>query len=207
MKVFKAANSSVLGNTAFWYYSLALVCWVILPAFLLGGCSGDGSGEAADAGSASGGKLLVVTTTTHVTDMVKTVAGGRVELVPLMGPGVDPHLYKPSAKDIAALAKADLVFYNGLMLEGRMADVFSKASRAGTKTYAVTESVPKEILLEPEEFEGHCVFPFEFNFSVPEVTQHGFDLAMPIKEVFGWNHYANRAVTPPEPLVRIEYGR
>ena len=58
-----------------------------------------------------------------------------------------------------------------------------------------------------EEFEGHCVFPFEFNFSVPEVTQHGFDLAMPIKEVFGWNHYANRAVTPPEPLVRIEYGR
>ena len=97
----------------------------------------------------------MVTTTTHVTDMVKTVAGDRIKLVPLMGPGVDPHLYKPSAKDIAALAKADLVFYNGLMLEGRMADVFSKASRAGTKTYAVTESVPKEILLEPEEFEGH----------------------------------------------------
>ncbi|MFP6573158.1 MAG: hypothetical protein VB674_11150, partial [Vicinamibacterales bacterium] len=50
-----------------------------------------------------------------------------------------------------------------------------------------------------EEFEGHCVFPFEFNFSVPEVTQHGFDLAMPIKEVFGWNHYATRGVTPPAP--------
>jgi hypothetical protein len=50
-----------------------------------------------------------------------------------------------------------------------------------------------------EEFEGHCVFPFEFNFCVPEVTQHGFDLAMPIKEVFGWNHYATRGVTPPTP--------
>ncbi len=50
-----------------------------------------------------------------------------------------------------------------------------------------------------EEFEGHCVFPFEFNFSVPEVTQQGFDLAMPIKEVFGWNHYANRTITPPMP--------
>ena len=55
-----------------------------------------------------------------------------------------------------------------------------------------------------EEFEGHCVFPFEFNFSVPEVTQQGWDLAMPVKEVFGWNHYANRAITPPEPLVRVE---
>ena len=45
-----------------------------------------------------------------------------------------------------------------------------------------------------EEFEGHCVCPFEFNFSVPEVVQQGFDLSMPIKEVFGWNHYANRAI-------------
>lgn len=45
-----------------------------------------------------------------------------------------------------------------------------------------------------EEFEGHCVFPFDFNFSVPEVVQQGFDLAMPVKEVFGWNHYAQREI-------------
>ena len=55
-----------------------------------------------------------------------------------------------------------------------------------------------------EEFEGHCVFPFEFNFSGPEVTQHGWDLALPIKEVFGWNHYATRAISSPEPLIRVE---
>ena len=47
-----------------------------------------------------------------------------------------------------------------------------------------------------EEFEGHCVFPFEFNFSVPEVLQHGFDLSMPLKEIFGWNHYAQREISP-----------
>lgn len=47
-----------------------------------------------------------------------------------------------------------------------------------------------------EEFEGHCVFPFDFNFSVPEVVQQGFDLAMPLKEVFGWNHYAQREISP-----------
>ena len=45
-----------------------------------------------------------------------------------------------------------------------------------------------------EEFEGHTVFPFDFNLSVPEVAQHGFDLAMAIKEVFSWNHYAQRDI-------------
>lgn len=45
-----------------------------------------------------------------------------------------------------------------------------------------------------EEFEGHTVFPFEFNLSVPHAVQHGFDLAMAIKEVFSWNHYAERDI-------------
>ena len=100
-------------------------------------------------------KLVVVTTTTHVTDMVRSIAGDRIELVALMGPRVDPHLYKPSARDVAALAKADLVFYSGLMLEGRMADLFAKTARSGVQAYAVTEKVSEDNLLEPEEFEGH----------------------------------------------------
>lgn len=45
-----------------------------------------------------------------------------------------------------------------------------------------------------EEFEAHCVFPFDFNLSVPENTQFGFDLFMAIKEAFGWNHYAVRDI-------------
>ncbi len=141
-------------NLVFSCYSQAVLCCVIFLAFLLGGCGG-GEPASKDKDGSVVGKLFVVTTTTHVTDMVKSVAGDRVDIFALMGPGVDPHLYKPSAKDVAALAKADLVFYNGLMLEGRMADVFSKASRSGTKAYAITEFTPKEKLLEPEEFEGH----------------------------------------------------
>ena len=49
-----------------------------------------------------------------------------------------------------------------------------------------------------EEFEGHCVWPFDFNLSVPAeaVEQHGFDISMAIKEVFGWNHYAFRDIAP-----------
>lgn len=100
-------------------------------------------------------KPVVVTTTTMVTDMVKDVGGEDIEIVALMGPGVDPHLYKPSARDISILRKADVIFYNGLMLEGRMADVFAKMARRGAKVYAVTEEIEETSLLEPPEFEGH----------------------------------------------------
>lgn len=52
-----------------------------------------------------------------------------------------------------------------------------------------------------EEFEGHCVWPFDFNLSVPaeSVEQHGFDISMALKEVFGWNHYAYRDIGPTAP--------
>jgi manganese/zinc/iron transport system substrate-binding protein len=100
-------------------------------------------------------KIAVTTTTTMVTDMVKAVGGDRVEVTGLMGPGVDPHLYKSGAKDITHLSQAKLIFYSGLMLEGRMADLFSKMARRGKKVYAITESIPEAELLEPESFAGH----------------------------------------------------
>src|SRR5688500_5484117 len=68
----------------------------------------------------AGRKIQVVATTGMVGDLVKNVGGARVEVASLMGPGVDPHLYKPSAGDIRRLESADIIFYNGLELEGRM---------------------------------------------------------------------------------------
>ena len=100
-------------------------------------------------------KLNVVTTTTMVTDMVKEIGGDRVNVVGLMGPGVDPHLYKPASGDVVKLQRAKVIFYSGLMLEGRMSDLFFKMARAGKKVYAVTESIPEKDRLEPPEFEGH----------------------------------------------------
>jgi len=100
-------------------------------------------------------KVRVVSTTTMVTDMVRQVGGDRVEVTGLMGPGVDPHLYKPAALDVPKLSGAQVIFYNGLMLEGRMADLFSRMARQGKKVYAVTEGIPEKELLEPESFEGH----------------------------------------------------
>ena len=70
--------------------------------------------------TATNGKVYVVTTTTMITDMVKQIAGDKVRLKSLMGPGVDPHLYEPIPTDAIALSEADIIFYNGLKLEGQM---------------------------------------------------------------------------------------
>lgn len=98
--------------------------------------------------------LRVVATTGMIADIVRHVAGDRAEVTGLMGPGVDPHLYKATRTDTAALMRADLVFYNGLMLEGKMTDALIRAATAGRKVYAVTELLDESDLLEPEEFEG-----------------------------------------------------
>lgn len=100
-------------------------------------------------------KVDAAVTIGMLADLVKQVGGDRVEVRQMMGPGVDPHLYKPTSRDAAELSRADVIFYCGLMLEGRMGDLFTKLARNGKPVYAVTESVPKEELLEPAEFEGH----------------------------------------------------
>lgn len=105
--------------------------------------------------AAAAAPLQVVATTGMVADLVRQTGGDRVEVHQLMGPGVDPHLYKPTARDASRLAKADLIFYHGLNLEGRMGDLFTRLARQGGRVHAVTESVPPDRLLEPEEFEGH----------------------------------------------------
>ncbi len=114
-----------------------------------------GLGVAGPAGALAGEKIQAVTTIGMVADLVKQVGGDRVGVEALMGPGVDPHLYKPTATDAARLNKADVIFYSGLMLEGRMGDLFAKLARSGKKVYATTESVPESQLTEPAEFEGH----------------------------------------------------
>jgi manganese/zinc/iron transport system substrate-binding protein len=100
-------------------------------------------------------KIKVTTTVTMVSDLVKQVGGGRVEVEGLMGPGVDPHLYKASASDVLKLQQADVIFYCGLLLEGKMQDIFTRLARTKKFVYPVSEPIPVEKLLEPPEFAGH----------------------------------------------------
>lgn len=99
-------------------------------------------------------KRRIITTTGMITDLVSNIAEGRAEVRGLIGSGVDPHLYKPTRSDIALLSNADIVFYNGLLLEGKMTDALIRAATAGKKVHAVTELIDTEDLLEPSEFQG-----------------------------------------------------
>lgn len=97
----------------------------------------------------------VVTTVGMVTDIVREVAGDRAEVEGIIGAGVDPHLYKPTRADVAKLQSADVIFYCGLMLEGKMADVLVKVATGGKPVFAVTELIDDQYLLQPEGMEGH----------------------------------------------------
>ncbi|MEM9366234.1 MAG: zinc ABC transporter substrate-binding protein [Planctomycetota bacterium] len=89
-----------------------------------------------------------------VADIVRNVGGDHVAVDQLMGPGVDPHLHKPTSDDVRRITQADMVFYCGLMLEGKMADSLIKVARR-KPVVAVTEMIEETSLLEPEEMEGY----------------------------------------------------
>ena len=125
----------------------ALVLVVALAACDAGGGTNTG-------GDLSQRKIKVTTTVGMIKDIVLNVGGERVDAVGLMGPGVDPHLYKPSASDVQKLESADVIFYGGLELEGRMTDTFVRIARSGKPTVAVSEGIDPSKLREPPEFHG-----------------------------------------------------
>ena len=99
-------------------------------------------------------KLQVVATTTIVGDLVRTIGGMDVQVEVLMGPGVDPHLYKASAGDVRRMSSAQAIFYSGLHLEGKMTDVLDGMNERGVRTVAVAECIPKDRLIALEGYAG-----------------------------------------------------
>lgn len=134
-------------------------CWIGLVAFLLGllaGC-GQESGSAPSGTPSNDGQseqLTIVATTGMIGDIVARVSGERGEVDVLIGAGVDPHLYQPTRDDMAALMAADVVFYNGLLLEGRMTDALVRAASADRGVFAVTELIDSQYLIQPDDMEG-----------------------------------------------------
>ncbi|TLP82350.1 metal ABC transporter solute-binding protein, Zn/Mn family [Maribacter sp. ACAM166] len=110
-------------------------------------------------------KLNIVTTTSMITDLVKNIGGDSVNVKGLMGSGVDPHLYKASEGDVSKLSSADVVFYSGLHLEGKLVDVFEKMGR-NINTIALAEALDKKGLIGSEYFasnyDPHIWFNIEY---------------------------------------------
>lgn len=128
------------------------------------------SGGAAD----QDGRPGVVCTTAMVGDVVAGVGGDLVGVRVLMGPGVDPHLYRPTRSDVAAIMSADAVFLNGHMLEGKMSETLGRAASGGKAVWAIAERVPPEHLLESDEgggaFDPHVwMDPVAWSATIPIV--------------------------------------
>lgn len=134
---------------------------IVLAALLLtAGCARQaGSGEAAgeiQAAALDGRPMRVVATTNIIGDLVRELAGERVELETLMGPGVDPHLYQASEGDVRRLSRADLVLYNGLDLEGKMTEVFAQMRQRGIPAVAIADAaLADSVMIESEEYAGN----------------------------------------------------
>lgn len=101
------------------------------------------------------GQTRVVATTGMIADVAKNIAGERAQVTGLMGPGIDPHLYKATRSDMAILSRADLVLYNGLMLEGKLIDGLKRIQAAGRRVVAVAESIDSSFLIKPDSFAEH----------------------------------------------------
>lgn len=125
---------------------------LLILSLALAACAPTASGN--PGGDLAGRQINVVATVGMIADAVKNVGGERVTVTALMGPGVDPHLYKPTASDVQKLESADIIFYGGLELEGRMTDTFVKLARAGKPTFPVSEDIDPARLRQPIEFEG-----------------------------------------------------
>jgi len=131
--------------------------WSILPVLLtvislfLSACAS----AAAQPEDLASRPIRVVTTIGMITDIVEQVGGERVEVKGLMGPGIDPHLYKARESDVNKLESADIVFYNGLHLEAQMGKILEQMDKLGTRAVTVTQTIDRAKLFTPPQFQGN----------------------------------------------------
>ncbi|MCX2744252.1 zinc ABC transporter substrate-binding protein [Mangrovivirga sp. M17] len=122
-----------------------LIFLLFVSAFLFS-CSNTEKKENSD-------KINVLSTTGMIYDIALNVGGEKVNAQYLMGPGVDPHLYKATQNDLSKMREAEIIFYNGLHLEGKMQETLEKISNS-KPVIPVSSGIKKSLLKESEDFGG-----------------------------------------------------
>lgn len=145
--------------------SLVLVC-ILAFSVILAACSNDES-------QGEDGKIKATSTIGMIGDVVSNIGGEHVDSTSLMKPGIDPHVYKATQGDIKKLEDADIIFYNGLHLEGQMLDIFEQMEK-NKPTVAVTKTVSTDVLLagdENTEHDPHIWFNVQYWIKAAEVIR------------------------------------
>lgn len=151
------------------------------------------------------GKIKIVCTTGIIGDMVANIVGEEANVKSMMGPGVDPHLYKASQGDLKLLTNADIIIHNGLHLEGKMGKIFEKLKNRKI-IFTAADGLVKEDLINNSNFLGaydpHIWFDLNLwgkacfhlteslanveGLSKEKVLKQGKDYAAEIKEMSSW---------------------
>ena len=157
------------------YISLLIICIVFL------GCGVQPKENPLDP------EMKIVTTTGMIADAVHNIVKDSANVIALMGAGVDPHLYKATQGDLKKLSEGDLVFYNGLHLEGKMGEVLSKLGRTKS-VVAVAEGLEQSRLRKVPEFENnydpHIWFDVQIWMEAVKHIRDQLKVAMPESVAF-----------------------
>lgn len=133
----------------------------------------------------------LVATTGMIADVLGEVGGDRIEVRGLMGPGVDPHLYRQTRSDVIAMTRADAVFWNGLYLEAQLEEFLERLGER-SPVFAVAESVPQQARLADEVYAGQSdphvwMDPGRWRYVVEAIRDALVELAPDHEEVFDAN--------------------
>ncbi len=159
-------------------------------AVIVTGCTLDAQHESTPMGERT---LNVLATTGMIADMAKNICGKRAQVTALMGPGVDPHLYKASEGDVRRMTEADIILYNGLHLEGAMVDVLAQMGQR-RPTAAIAEWLNSTRLLASPTYEGQHDPHIWFDVSMWIGAAHGLrDLMMTLDSTHADLYRANAA--------------
>jgi manganese/zinc/iron transport system substrate-binding protein len=134
-----------------------------------------------------------------VADLARGVGGQEVVVEGLMGPGVDPHLYKATSSDLIRLQRAEVILYGGLHLEGKMQETFQRLARSGRRVRAVTDGLPPERLIRVGQdgmVDPHVWFDVELWSRCTERVAEEFAAARPDSAV----GFRQRAATVKQEL-------
>ena len=170
---------------------------LLIAASLLTACGGEPAASAGD------GVLQITTTTSMITDITKVVGGEHVQVTGLMGAGIDPHLYVASEGDMELLQNADVIFYNGLLLEAQMAEILEQLGERKT-VVAVSQGVAEGELLPwaqyADEFDPHIWFDVSLWMKAVEAVR---DTLVQVDAAHATAYQAN-AATYLEELTKLD---
>lgn len=167
----------------------------------------------ARAATASGTSPVIVATTGMIADIARALTGGPVQAI--MGPGMDPHGYRPTRSDILTLSRADIILHHGLHLEAQFAPVIEDLASRKT-TLAVAEAIPRDLLLadpayadrpDPHVWFDPTLWQHAATATAATLTEAGFDTTARAADFAGMvtalDTYARQTLTTVPESARV----